>query len=163
MGFFKKLAGAIDKLDDVKELIEKVAENVQKDDAGKDVCRPSENVFPVKGTQTVYVGEYNTSDRYFAALITEANFPGYSIATNVHAQTFDSSAHPSCYPVSYLFSDGSGPVLAVLVMNTNQYRSMIARGTYKVLDDKAIPYIRFYKGMKNEESYVLDRIRDNLK
>ena len=106
---------------------------------------------------------YNTDDSYFASLLTEEKFPGYSISTNVHAQNFDASAHPSCYPISYLFSNGSQPVLAVLVMNTNQYRSMIARGTYKVLDDNGIPYIRFFKGMENESGYVINRIRENLR
>ncbi len=106
---------------------------------------------------------FNTGDSYFASLITEANFPGYSISANVHPGRMDASAHPSCYPVSYLFSRDSQPVLAVLVMNQNQYRSMIARGTYKVLDDNGIPYIRFFKGMENERGYVIDRIRSNLR
>ena len=106
---------------------------------------------------------YNTDDSYFVSLITEANFPGYSITKNVHAKTLDASAHPSCYPVSYLFSNGSRPVLAVLVMNKNQYRSMIAKGTYKVLEDNGIPYIRFFKGMENESGYVINRIKENLR
>ena len=106
---------------------------------------------------------YNTGDSYFASVITEANFPGYSISTNVHAKSFDASAHPSCYPISYLFSNGSQPKLAVLVMNKNQYRSMIAKGTYKVLGDNGIPYIRFFKGMENESGYVINRIRENLR
>lgn len=106
---------------------------------------------------------YNTGDSHFASLITEANFPGYSISNNVHAKNFDASAHPSCYPISYLLSNGSQPVLAVLVMNKNQYRSMIAKGTYKVLDDNGIPYIRFFKGMENESGYVINRIKENLR
>ncbi len=106
---------------------------------------------------------YDTDDSYFASLITEVNFPGYSISTNVHARNFDASAHPSCYPISYLLSNGSQPVLAVLVMNKNQYRSMIAKGTYKVLDDNGIPYIRFFKGMENESGYVINRIKENLR
>ena len=106
---------------------------------------------------------YNTGDSYFASLITEVNFPGYSISTNIHPRQLDASAHPSCYPISYLFSNGSQPVLAVLVMNKNQYRSMIAKGTYKVLDDNGIPYIRFFKGLENERGYVMDRIKNSLK
>ncbi len=106
---------------------------------------------------------YDTGDSYFASLITEANFPGYSISTAVHAKSFDATSHPSCYPISYLLSNGSQPVLAVLVMNKNQYRSMIAKGTYKVLDDNGIPYIRFFKGMENESGYVINRIKENLR
>ena len=109
-----------------------------------------------------YSNTYNTGDDYFAALITAENFLGYAIERNVHPKFFDASAHPSCYPISYLFKKDDAPVLAVLVMNSNQYRAMTARGTYQVLDDNGIKYIRFFKGMKNEESYVLGRIRENL-
>ena len=161
MGFFNKLRGAIDKIEDVKNVIEKAAETIQK---AAPAQTQSYNSTPAPSPAAAPVEQktYNTDDSYFASLITQDKFPGYSIATNVHAKSFDASAHPSCYPISYLFSNGSQPVLAVLVMNKNQYRSMIARGTYKVLEDKGIRYIRFFKGMENESGYVINRIRENL-
>ncbi len=163
MGFFNKLKGALDKLEDVKDVIEKAADTIQKSAPAQTTQSQTYTSAPTRVTMPVSEKTYNTGDSYFASLITQANFPGYTISTNVRAQTFDSSAHPSCYPISYLFSNGSQPVLAVLVMNKNQYRSMIARGTYKVLEDNGIRYIRFFKGMENESGYVLNRIRDNLR
>ncbi len=162
MGFFNKLKGALDKLEDVKEVIEKAADTIQKSVPAQTTQSQTYTPAPV-ATTPVSAKTYNTDDSYFASLITEANFPGYTITSRVHAKSFDASAHPSCYPISYLFSNGSQPVLAVLVMNKNQYRSMIARGTYKVLEDNGIPYIRFFKGMENESGYVINRIRNNLR
>lgn len=109
-----------------------------------------------------YDNNFDTGDDYFAGLITAENFPDYAIERNVHPSVFDASAHPSCYPISYLFKKDGEPVLAVLVMNSNQYRAMTAKGTYQVLENNGIKYIRFFKGMKNEKSYVLGRIRENL-
>lgn len=104
-------------------------------------------------------GEANA---YFDSLIREENFPGYEITRNVHVRTFDPSAHPCCFPITYLFSKNGKPVLAVLLMNTNQYRSMIARGSYQVLKDQKINFIRFFRSYDNEMNYVLNRIRENL-
>ncbi len=163
MGFFNKLRGALDKLEDVKDVIEKAADTIQKSVPVQTTQSQTYTSVPNVVSTPVSAKIYNTGDSYFSSLITQANFPGYTILTNVHANTFDSGAHPSCYPISYLFSNGSQPVLAVLVMNKNQYRSMIARGTYKVLEDKGINYIRFFKGMENESGYVINRIRENLK
>ncbi len=94
--------------------------------------------------------------------ITEEAFPGYTIEKDVHPQRFDSNAHPSCMPISYLFSRQGEPKLAVLFMGTNQYRSMIARGTYEILENNNIYYIRFFKSYRNEKEYVIDRISSYL-
>jgi|GEM_PF-1702164 len=109
-----------------------------------------------------YAKVYDTDESYFAEIITDEEFEDYTIERSVHPGELDGSAHPSCLPISYLFSRDGEAELAVLIMNSNQRRAMIANGTYRVLDEKRIPYIRFYKGMKNERTYVLDRIRDNL-
>ena len=100
------------------------------------------------------VGEIHDIDAY----ITNDNFPSYTIEKNIHPNRFDSSAHPSCMPISYLFSLSGKPVLAVLFMNTNQYKAMISRGTYKILEENNIPYIRFFKTFDNEKDYVINRI-----
>ena len=163
MGFFNKLRGALDKLEDVKGVIEKAADSIQNATPAQTTQTQTYTSAPVAAPTPAFAKTYDTGDSYFASIITQANFPGYTISTNVHANTFDSSAHPSCYPISFLFSNGSQPVLAVLVMNTNQYRSMIAKGTYKVLEDNGIHYIRFFKGMENESGYVINRIRENLR
>ena len=171
MSFFNKLFGALNKLEEMKDALEDVAESLQKT-ASDETVKTQQTASPASApvptpastpfSASVEPKTYNTDDRYFASLITALNFPGYTISTDVHANTLDSGAHPSCYPISYLFSKESQPVLAVFVMNTNQYRSMTARGAYQVLEDRGISYIRFFKGMENNREYVLNRIRENL-
>lgn len=162
MGFFDKLLNGLKSeiTSEIKSEIKNQLNSAFSSKSETEVSEPVKNTTPV---ENIYDQNYNTGDDYFAALITEANFPGYTIEKSVHPNVFDASAHPKCYPISYLFKKDGVPALAVFVMNTNQYRAMIAVGTYNVLDDNNIKYIRFFKGMKNEESYVLNRIRDNLK
>lgn len=167
MSFFNKLFGALNKLEEMKDVLEDVAENLQKAASDETVntqqtTSSASAPIPTPVSASVESKTYDTGDRYFASLITAFNFPGYTISTDVHANTLDSGAHPSCYPISYLFSKESQPVLAVFVMNTNQYRSMTAKGAYQVLEDRGISYIRFFKGMENNREYVLNRIRENL-
>ena len=105
---------------------------------------------------------HDTGDAYFASLITEDAFPGYTIERDVHPGIFDENAHPACFPITYLFSKGGTPVLAVFIMKEGQRSTMPARGTYRILEDNGIGYIRFTKGLPNEKNYVLPRIRKNL-
>ena len=119
---------------------------------------------PAADSEQVTVGyaSHDTGEAYFETVVLDEKFPGYTIERNVHPRVMDSGAHPSCLPIAYLFSRGGKPVLAVLLMKPNQYRAMIARGTYRILDENRIPYIRFFKGYPNEEAYVIDRIKKNL-
>ncbi len=110
----------------------------------------------------MYPNNHNTGDEYFASLITQSNFPEYTIEKDIHPDAFDSCAHPKCFHISYLFKKDGVPKLAVFIMNSNQYKSMTARGSYQILEDNNIKYIRFFKGMENEKSYVLNRIKENL-
>ena len=105
---------------------------------------------------------HDTGEAYFDTIVLDEKFPGYTIERGVHPRVMDSSAHPSCIPIAYLFSRNGKPVLAVLLMKPNQTRAMIARGTYSILDANRIPYIRFLKGYPNEDAYVIDRIKKNL-
>lgn len=171
MGFFNKLFDTINENKDKIESVVKAVESVLESNASPAEHERMNNAPYDSGKEQTgsttsdsnpYAFTYNTDDRYFASIITPGSFPGYSMDSNVHARTLDASAHPRCYPISYMFSKNGQPVLAVLIMNKNQYRSMIARGTYKVLDNKGIKYIRFYKGMENKQNYVLNRIRENL-
>ncbi len=103
-----------------------------------------------------------TDENYFASLLTEENFPGYTIERSVKLDTFDSSAHPKCFPITFLFKKNGTPVLAVFIMNEPQRHTMPVFGSSVILDDNRIRYIRFYKGWENERSYVLNRIKENL-
>ena len=159
MGLFDKIVKGI------KEEIKSGIAELLDPDTGESTeavsvsCGTPQTVY--RETET-YTQIYNTGDDHFAAIISDEKFPGYSIEHSIHASVFDASAHQKCYPITYLFRKNGTPVLAVLVMNRNQSRAMIAVGTYRVLDANGIPYIRFYKGMENREDYVINRIRENL-
>lgn len=162
MGLFDKLLKSL--TNDVDDVIDKVVDTVR-----NEVETIKNNNSTVSNTtaetlqnDSPYANNHNTGDEYFAQLIKESEFPGYTIERNVHPSVFDSSAHPKCFPISYLFRLNSEPKLAVFVMQTNQYKAMTAKGSYDILFDNDIHYIRFFKGMKNEKSYVLNRIRENL-
>ena len=104
-----------------------------------------------------------TDENYFATLLTEENFPGYTIERSVKLDTFDPEAHPKCFPVTFLFRKNTEPVLAVFVMKESQRHTMPVFGSSVILDDNGIRYVRFYKGWENERSYVLNRVKENLK
>ncbi|MBE6764154.1 MAG: hypothetical protein E7553_07410 [Ruminococcaceae bacterium] len=154
MGFFSKLSRFFRAAQDVAERVSEMHE---------DAAAPAGNEFRVEtGSDPCFPSSYPTDDAYFASVITAEALAPYTLETDVHVSRFDANAHPKCYPVSFLISDASGPVLAVFVMNRNQYRAMIALGAYEVLDQQGIEYIRFFKGMKNDREYVLNRIREHL-
>lgn len=166
MGLFDKLLKSL--TNDVEDVVDKVVDTVRNEIANKkDNTSVNNTTANYSTTQapvddSPYANNHNTGDEYFAQLITESEFPGYTIERNVHPSVFDSSAHPKCFPISYLFRLNGEPKLAVFVMQTNQYKAMIAQGSYDILCDNNIHYIRFFKGMKNEKTYVLNRIRENL-
>lgn len=162
MGIFDKILNNItSKIK--KEVMTKIDERFSSSSSSSSVSESS-----LKSENTVsetkqYSNNYNTDDSYFAQMITSEKFPGYTIEKSIHPRVFNSNAHEKCFPISYLFKKNDVPVLAVFIMKSNQYRAMIAVGSYEVLDENNIKYIRFFKGMKNEESYVLNRIKENLK
>lgn len=157
---------AVDKVD--KPLTDKateIANDVTKEvknqvDSFKSTPQPATPAQPADDID--YSNSYDTGESYFDTIVNVANFPEYEIVKNIHPTMLDGNAHPSCYNISYMFYKNGTPVLAVLLMNTNQYRSMCANGTYEVLDNHKIKYIRFFKGMKNEPSYVINRIKNNI-
>ena len=162
MGLFDKILKSL--TNDVDDVVGKVVDTVRTEvETIKDYNSTASNsTTDTYEDESPYANNHNTGDEYFAQLITESEFPGYTIERNVHPSVFDSSAHPKCFPISYLFKLNGEPKLAVFVMQTNQYKAMIAKGSYDILDDNDIHYIRFFKGMENEKSYVLNRIRENL-
>lgn len=152
MSFFSKIFSFKNK-ENQKETIEGPSE----------VCPPEDFVPEVCASEDFTPGNFAGSEEAdFESLLTEENFQGYTIERNVHVHRFDPSAHPACLPVSYLFAKNGNPVLAVYVMQRNHYRAMIAVGAYRVLEAQQIPYMRFFKGFRNEKQYVLDRVRAAL-
>lgn len=141
---------------DVVNLVEKTANEFTSSNT-------SNKTSTVKNTERDYCDNPATDKTYFAGLLTEENFPGYTIDRDVSAQVYDPSAHCACYPISYIFKKDGVPVLAVFIIKDSQYTTMPAVGSYNVLDDNNIKYIRFFIGWQNEKSYVLNRVRENLK
>ena len=109
-----------------------------------------------------FANNFNRDNDYFAGIINKDSFPEYSIEQNVHPSVFDKNAHPKCFTITFLIKQDDRPVLAILIMQCNQMKAMIARGTYSILDNKGIPYIRFYREMLNERNYVFNRVKEHL-
>ena len=164
MGLFDKiLKNVASKIkEEVMDKLDETFSTSSSSPASQNASAQKVNTATAKVSSDQYSLDYNTDDSYFASMLTDDKFPGYTIEKAVHPKVFDSNAHEKCFPISYLFKNNGTPVLAVFVMNLNQRRAMISVGSYDVLDNNNIKYIRFYKGMKNEESYVLNRIRENL-
>ena len=94
--------------------------------------------------------------------IIKANFADCEVRSNVSASELDSSAHPKCKPVSFMFYKNGVPVLAVVLVRANTHRGMNVIGTKQIVEAKGIKYLRFYEEYDNEESYVVNRIKQNL-
>lgn len=165
MGFFDKLLNGIksDIQSEIKKQIDSAFNNSteNKTEVKEIPTQPVVDDFPEE-YDYFYENCFDTNEDYFDKLVTQENFPDYTIEKNIHPSVFDSNAHPKCFPITYLFKKYGDPVLAIFLMRTCQYRSMPAEGSYTILTDNNIKYIRFFKGMKNEESYVINRIKENL-
>ncbi len=168
MGLFDKLVKGIasEIKDEVKKAFNQQSEQTSTYSEPVSVGEPAPSASAEKPVARSWgKGRHNIlaeSSTYFSFIINKADFSGYTVETDVHPNVFDPSAHPKCFPITYLFKKDGEPVLAVLLMFRDQYRAMIAKGTYEVLDSRGIKYLRFYREMSNEESYVIDRIKDNL-
>ena len=97
----------------------------------------------------------------FDRVISE-NFAGYEVKRNAPASELKPGCHPSCKPISFLFYKDGSPVLAVVLVRTNTYRGMNVVATKNICDELGIRYIRFYEEYNTEESYIINRIKDNL-
>ena len=147
-------------LDSILKIVkEKVTEAVE-DAVNTQSSETSAQVNTVKKFEQKF--NPSTDENYFTGLLTEENFPGYTIERSVKLDTFDASAHPKCLPITFLFKKNGAPVLAVFIMNEPQRHTMPVFGSSVILDDNKIRHIRFYKGWENERSYVLNRIKENL-
>ena len=164
MGFFDKLMNGLKS--EIQSEIKKQI-NSAFDNSTKNTTIINENVTEPKMKTSAkrysyYDNNYNRDEDYFDNIITNENFPEYIIEKSVHPSCFDPSAHSKCYPITYLLKKDGNPVLAIFLMKIDQYRTMPAEGTYMVLYDNDINFIRFFKEMENEESYVINRIKENL-
>lgn len=89
------------------------------------------------------------------------NFADYGIEENVSVSRFDASAHPKCTPVTFLLTK-DGRRYAFFVIEINRTSGMPYRGAKAVLDAAGIRHIHCIPCYKNEESYVVNRIKSIL-
>ncbi len=85
--------------------------------------------------------------------------PGVTYRQEVPAAHIDPSAHPAAKPVTFLVYREDRPVLALMAVRDNTYRSMPVVGTQRLLEGQGIPFLRFFRELENADDYVLERIR----
>lgn len=119
-------------------------------------CADDNSVYPGPVT-TAHVDRFNDFDD-----IIVRNFPDHEVRRNVPASELKPGCHPACTPVQFMFYSGGEPVLAVVLVRTNNYGGMNVKATKKICEDLGIKYIRFYHEYENAESYVVERIKNNL-
>lgn len=119
-------------------------------------CFDDNSVYPGPVT-TALVDRFNDFDGIIAR-----NFPDHEVRRNVPASELQPGCHPACTPVQFLFYSGGKPVLAVVLVRTNNYGGMNVKATKKICEDLGIKYIRFYHEYENAESYVVERIKKYL-
>ena len=174
MGLFDSLKKAVntDALKNVvgDDVLEKLGQAVQQgmEKAGIDSAKPSSTTGQAEPAQPevqhpVPQKAVFVADRFndFDAIISR-NFPDFEVRRNVSADTLQPGCHPACAPVQFLFYRDGSPVLAVVLVKTNNYRGMNVVATKKICENLGIRYIRFYHEYENAEDYVVKRIRENL-
>lgn len=156
MGLFDVLKRAKDIAEKVSNIVEENAEKVQQKPA--DVSEPAPSCeAPVSAPQPTVNMKAHFDD------IIGRNFADCEYRTDVPAAELLPSAHPACTPVQYMFYKNGAPRLAVVLVKRNTYNGMNVKGTKNICAALNIPYIRFFAEYPNEEQYVVNRIKENLK
>ena len=100
---------------------------------------------------------FNRDTAYFRDII-QRNFADYTIEENVPITRFDASAHPKCIPVTFLLSKG-GYSFAFFVMPINKTNGLPYKGSKQALRAAGIKTVHCINCYKNEEAYVVNRIK----
>ena len=94
-------------------------------------------------------------DDYFAQLIS-IHFPHLRVFRD---QWFGT---PQDVPVSFLLYQDGVAKLAVILCDSQEYRTRRVQNTVDACIARNIPYQRYFRDFRNEKSYVVDRIRSVL-
>ncbi|MBO7649856.1 MAG: hypothetical protein J6S79_03835 [Lachnospiraceae bacterium] len=97
---------------------------------------------------------------YFRDILVR-NFPGWTLEENVPITRFAADAHPKCIPVTFLMSNG-GSQFAFFVMPINKTNGLPYKGSKEALKQAGIKTVHCIECYKNEESYVVNRIRNAM-
>lgn len=97
---------------------------------------------------------------YFRNILVK-NFPDWSLEENVPITRIDASAHPKCIPVTFMMSK-AGQNFAFFVMPINKTNGLPYKGSKQALKAAGIKTVHCIECYKNEESYVVNRIRNAM-
>ena len=175
MGLFDSLKKGLDTInkeagkykDDLQRELDKFSNQVQSNHNAQP-AQPQyspQQQYQQSQPDSVYPDVVNPQADRFADFddIISRNFADYEVRRNMPASELMADCHPACTPVQFMFFRDGAPVLAVVLVRTNNYRGMNVLGTKRICDAKGIRYIRFYHEYENTEEYVVNRIRENLK
>lgn len=175
MGLFdslkKNIGGVINEIDkhtdDIQREFDKHADNLQREfnkftekNGNAQYTEPAAEPAAAPVNLTVNKNAPDCFDKF--DVIISRNFADCEVRRNVPAAELKPGCHPACTPIQFLFFKNSEPVLAVVLVRTNNYRGRNVVATKDICAEKGIKYIRFYHEYENEESYVVNRIKENL-
>ena len=117
----------------------------------------AERIYDEDGESYVLNDTFNRDTAYFRNILFK-NFGDYGIEENVSISRFDPSAHPKCTPVTFLLTK-DGRKYAFYVIALNKTNGLPYREAKRILDEAGIRHIHCIPCYKNEESYVVNRIK----
>lgn len=171
MGLFDIFKSITDEVKDTvtTKLAEEVKENLTSKITGEiKGSAASKTLEKFKGNAAQFTGTNSKSLRSRTELINDfkklfsEHFSEYNIRYEVSASSLDAFAHPACTPIQFLFEKDGKAVLAAVIVRPNTYRGMNVVATKDVCDNRGIRYLRFFEDMPNEDTYVVNRIKENL-
>lgn len=152
-----------DTMDQIEDKVTETAANYKRGSQSQQ-RQPQNQVHYNKNTSVYDVPNPRSDAQLFAdfkRLISE-NFPEYDVRYDVAVSELKPGAHPACIPVRFLFCKGGQQVLAILFVNKNNYGGRNVKGTFEACSAIGLKYVRFFVNYANEDSYVVQRIKDNL-
>lgn len=110
--------------------------------------------YPLPGSGTRWMGRPS-----FVHMVEDACEDAV-IRYQVQASVF--GADEFCYPVDYLIVKDGKPLLAICLVDKNNYRYKCVSKTKEAVERMGIEYMRFFVEMPNDPSYVTRRIKTAL-
>ena len=176
MGLFDKIVNSI--FNETKKAVDNVLPPSQKPAQAPNPAAAQAVSTPIQSAQTATIGDpeaeriydedghyefndtFNRDEAYFRDILVR-NFPDWNLEENVPITRFDASAHPKCIPVTFLMTQGAS-TFAFFVMPLNKTNGLPYQGSKKALRQAGIKTVHCIKCYKNEEKYVVNRIRNAM-
>ena len=95
--------------------------------------------------------------------IFDSQFSGYRLARHMPVTVISPQSPGYSKYVDFLFCASNGrPLLAVLIVNNNNWKDREVTSTTQALENLGIPCMRFFEELPNEPSYIINRVRGAL-